>query len=197
MAKAFCEEIAKAGYTPGLYSMKSGLQNYITPELKRTYTQWVANVNVSFTTYAGHDMWQYSWKGRFNGISGDVDCSWCYKDFVNTTTPTTPTEPTTPTNLKSNEEIAQEVLDGKWGNGDERKRRLTEAGYDYAAVQKIVTQLLNQQTAAKTYTVKKGDTLSKIAVTYKTTVKKIVSDNKTKYPQISSNFIKVGWVLKV
>ncbi len=46
----------------------------------------------------------------------------------------------TPT-LKSVDEIAKEVINGKWGNGDERKKRLTEAGYDYSAVQKKVNEL--------------------------------------------------------
>lgn len=27
------------------------------------------------------DMWQYSWKGKIDGISGGVDCNYCYKDF--------------------------------------------------------------------------------------------------------------------
>jgi N-acetylmuramoyl-L-alanine amidase CwlA len=44
---------------------------------------------------------------------------------------------------KSNEEVAREVLRGLWGNGGNRKLRLTEAGYDYAAVQKIVNELLS------------------------------------------------------
>ena len=44
--------------------------------------------------------------------------------------------------MKTNEQIASEVLTGAWGNGEERKRRLTEAGYDYMAVQKIVNQLV-------------------------------------------------------
>ena len=39
------------------------------------------------------------------------------------------------------DELAQEVLQGKWGNGAERKKRLEAAGYDYAAVQKKVNQL--------------------------------------------------------
>ncbi len=37
--------------------------------------------------------------------------------------------------------IAQETLDGKWGNGDERRERLAEAGYDPAEVQKRVNTL--------------------------------------------------------
>lgn len=43
---------------------------------------------------------------------------------------------------KSNEEIAKEVIAGKWGNGAERKNRLTAAGYDYNAVQSMVNKLL-------------------------------------------------------
>ncbi len=38
--------------------------------------------------------------------------------------------------------IAKEVIQGKWGNGAERKKRLTEAGYNYEEVQKKVNQLL-------------------------------------------------------
>ena len=45
--------------------------------------------------------------------------------------------------MKSNYAIAIEVLSGKWGNGSERKNRLTEAGYDYEAVQSIVNSLIN------------------------------------------------------
>ena len=43
---------------------------------------------------------------------------------------------------KSNTEIAKEVIAGKWGNGADRKKRLEAAGYNYAAVQKIVNSML-------------------------------------------------------
>lgn len=43
---------------------------------------------------------------------------------------------------KTIDELALEVIDGKWGNGAERKQRLTAAGYDYAAVQKRVNEML-------------------------------------------------------
>lgn len=43
---------------------------------------------------------------------------------------------------KSITEIAKEVIAGKWGNGDARKKALTKAGYDYEAVQKKVNELL-------------------------------------------------------
>lgn len=42
---------------------------------------------------------------------------------------------------KSVDEIAKEVIRGDWGNGEERKKRLKAAGYDYAEVQKKVNKL--------------------------------------------------------
>lgn len=47
-----------------------------------------------------------------------------------------------PVQKKSVDEIAREVIRGKWGNGLERKKRLTAAGHDYTAVQKRVNELL-------------------------------------------------------
>ncbi len=43
---------------------------------------------------------------------------------------------------KTGEELAREVIAGKWGAGDERKQRLTAAGYDYAAVQAQVNKMI-------------------------------------------------------
>jgi hypothetical protein len=43
---------------------------------------------------------------------------------------------------KSVDDIAREVIAGKWGSGQDRKNRLAEAGYDYSAVQKLVNELL-------------------------------------------------------
>ena len=43
---------------------------------------------------------------------------------------------------KSIDQLAREVISEKWGNGAERKRRLTQAGYDYYAVQKRVNKLI-------------------------------------------------------
>lgn len=43
---------------------------------------------------------------------------------------------------KTVDELAREVINGKWGNETDRKNRLTAAGYDYSAVQKRVNELL-------------------------------------------------------
>ena len=48
-------------------------------------------------------------------------------------------------NKKTNEDIAKEVIAGKWGNGRERKERLTAAGYDYNKIQSIVNELLEKR----------------------------------------------------
>lgn len=75
------------------------------------------------------------------------------------TTTTTPSQGSGTGGLKSLDEIAKEVYQGKWGNGEERKRRLREAGYDPAAVQKRVNELyysggggeINPNTGAPVY----------------------------------------------
>ncbi len=43
---------------------------------------------------------------------------------------------------KSIDELAREVIQGKWGNGQDRKNRLSAAGYDFSAVQQRVNELL-------------------------------------------------------
>ena len=47
------------------------------------------------------------------------------------------------------ETVAREVIIGKWGDGDERRKRLTKAGYNYAKVQAIVNKLLNADNKRK------------------------------------------------
>jgi hypothetical protein len=43
---------------------------------------------------------------------------------------------------KPSEEIAREVLAGKWGNGAERKKKLEAAGYSYSVIQKLVNKMM-------------------------------------------------------
>ncbi len=48
----------------------------------------------------------------------------------------------TTSTTKTNEAVAKEVIQGKWGNGVDRKNRLTASGYDYLAIQSIVNKML-------------------------------------------------------
>lgn len=87
-----------------------------------------------------------------------------WNEEANTIADTAPVKPTPiPTTTqkpqneakKSLDEIAREIIAGKWGNGTERQRRLTEAGYDYAAAQKKVNEILNAkkpQASSDTFT---------------------------------------------
>lgn len=53
---------------------------------------------------------------------------------------------TTTSNKKDVTTVAKEVIAGKWGSGDERKKKLTAAGYNYDTVQKKVNELLKTRT---------------------------------------------------
>ena len=50
---------------------------------------------------------------------------------------------------KTVDELAKEVIAGKWSAGDERKAKLTAAGYDYSAVQNRVNELMSGSTQKK------------------------------------------------
>jgi N-acetylmuramoyl-L-alanine amidase CwlA len=54
-----------------------------------------------------------------------------------------PTTAATTTKKKTTEELAREVIQGKWGNGQERKNRLAAAGYDYKTIQARVNAILS------------------------------------------------------
>lgn len=107
------------------------------------------------------------------------------------------TTTTTPAPAKTVEELAKEVLDGKWGNGEDRKKALTAAGYDYTAVQNKVNELVADGNASDPgyteYTVVKGDTLSGIAAKYGTTYQALAAYNGISNPSI----INVGQKIKI
>lgn len=128
-------------------------------------------------------MWQWTSTGRLNGYGGYLDCDVFYGDqstwdaYVGKSTSTT--KPQTKPASKTTAQLAEEVIAGQWGNGEDRKKRLTAAGYDYNAVQNIV----NNKMAAKKkpvsvyYVVKRGDTLSGIASKYGTTYQQLAKIN--------------------
>ena len=66
---------------------------------------------------------------------------------------------TTPSVTKPVDEIAKEVINGKWGNGDDRRKRLIAAGYDYNAIQEKVNQKLGGGSSAPSR--KSNETIAK------------------------------------
>ena len=96
--------------------------------------------------------------------------------------------------LKSIDELAHEVINGLWGNGQERKDRLTQAGYDYNEVQNRVNEIL--QPSTRYYIVQKGDTLSGIAKKLGIKDWHTLYNNNKDVIGNNPNLIKVGQKLK-
>ena len=79
--RAFLERVESAGYFTGLYGSASSLTTHTADDIKSQYTIWLAHW-VDKTNYSGaYGIWQYSEKGKVDGISGNVDLDICYKDF--------------------------------------------------------------------------------------------------------------------
>lgn len=146
-------------------------------------------------------IWQWTSSGRLNGYNGNLDLDEFYGDesawdaYVGEGEGTTKPEPTPapkPEKL-SNEEVAELVKQGKYGNGEERRKKLEAEGYDYEAVQKIVNQSYESQPSYTTYTVKSGDTLSGIGAKLGVNWRDIASLNGISSPYT----IYVGQKLKI
>ena len=188
--RTFCETVEAAGYYVVVYANKDWLTNRIDADCKSRYDIWLAQWTSEPTYTGSFGLWQYSSKGSVDGIEGRVDMNIAYKDYpaiiagMGSTT-------STDTVKKTNAELADEVIAGKWGNGEERRQRLTAAGYDYDAVQAIVNKLVQPQETV--YTVKKGDTLSGIAAKYGTTYQKLAKYNGIQNP----NLIHIGQKIKI
>lgn len=98
---------------------------------------------------------QYSGNGHLPGYNGalDLDKAYCTKEEWNKLAGKVTTSK--PSTKKPIDTIAKEVIDGKWGNGETRKKKLTAAGYDYNAVQKRVNEMLKKPAKKSTDTLAK------------------------------------------
>lgn len=81
IAKTFCDIIEENGYYVGIYANTYWFNNKLTDSVFNRWVKWVAQY-ASSCTYAGsYDMWQYASDASVNGISGNVDVNYCYKDY--------------------------------------------------------------------------------------------------------------------
>lgn len=196
------EAFENAGYYAMVYASSSWFKGKLSGLTR--FDKWVAHWPTSGGKQTGNatspdgenanncGIWQYTSQGKLNGYSGNLDLNYAYKDFVVKGATVTPTQPTT---KKSDAEIAEEVKQGLWGNGDDRKNRLTAAGYDYNTIQNLVNKSYADTSKPNTtyYTVKKGDTLSAIGTMYGVNWKDIASLNNISSPYI----IYVGQSIKI
>lgn len=134
VAQSFLVKMKALGGRGGVYANLNWWNNHLADTAKNYSTNafWIAQYNstMDYKPASRMGMWQYASSGTVNGISGRVDMDKCYRAYWEDATP-----------KKTIDELAIEVLQGKWGSGDERKKRLTEAGYDYDAIQKRVNEI--------------------------------------------------------
>jgi GH25 family lysozyme M1 (1,4-beta-N-acetylmuramidase) len=191
---AYGNVITNAGLEFGVYTGQYFYNTYIKPYGGISCPLWIARYGKNDgkmeekykPQIPGMIGWQYSSRGKVSGIVGNVDMNVWYSEII----PQTKEE--TVVVEKTVEQLAREVLDEIWGNGEDRKNRLQKAGYDYSKVQKCVNSIIKSR-KVKNYTVKRGDTLSLIAKQYETSVWALVKLNNIANP----NIIYVGQKIRV
>lgn len=148
LAFKYADIFMQAGYYVGIYCNRDWYIRLIHESLKQSFDFWIArypkndkgvyNPNSSLKPSKNIAVaWQYSSKGKVSGINTNTDLNVDYDGVINLIA--------SQAYKKTNREIAKEVLEGKWGtktSKPSRKELLTMAGYDYAAVQKIVNEWL-------------------------------------------------------
>lgn len=164
---------ARTKVPPIIYGSASPLAAHGIPNLAREENcgLWVAAYPDNVPDYGYQDMpqllgsviRQWTSVGRLTGYSGNLDLNRSALDakqwiaYAKGARSGSSPAPAPKPEKKTNEQIANEVLAGQWGNGEDRKNRLRAAGYDPAAVQNIVNRKLggapikksNEQVAAE------------------------------------------------
>lgn len=141
IVKRWLEIVEAAGYEVGIYCNQYWFKSVLTDKIKAlTKNFWIAKWSEN-KPELGELAWQFSDDGVVSGIKGDVDMDYYYGEFDVDVQP----KPT----LKTVEEMAHEVIMGKWGNGSARREALEKAGYDYGAVQTRVNELLKSTAEEK------------------------------------------------
>lgn len=139
---AFCKAVEDAGYYSGIYTAKSWL-GYLGRSNKR-FDKWVAswgsdNGKLQTNTSKYGTLHQFTSKPLDRNIMY-ADISRYDMSIKNKNTSQEPHK----TPSKSIYTLANEVIDGKWGNGSDRQKRLTDAGYNYNVVQAKVNEKLKK-----------------------------------------------------
>lgn len=78
---AFCERIKSAGYTPMIYGNVKWMMEHVELSRLTQYQKWFAQYyNKPFFPYE-FQIWQYTNKGKVNGITGEVDLNLCFVNY--------------------------------------------------------------------------------------------------------------------
>lgn len=167
LGRAFLERIEKSGYYAMNYTNIDFLSRGFS-SLTSRFATWLAQWDVKAPTKSCA-IWQYSAQVKMNGISGQVDGNYSYKDFKQILTEggfnglsKTPDAPASDSSEKHviytdkstravksaynalYDTLADDVISGKYGNGDERLAKLDSLGYDAFYVQSLVNAKLEK-----------------------------------------------------
>ena len=200
------QAIEDAGYWFGVYANLNWFNNCIGGKLNR-FTKWCAaygtnNGQPQTRPNIGEDIWQYSSAGSIQGIAGNVDVNLCYRDFVKeikgvSTKPCTPKPTPAPAPAAETHTVKSgETLSGiaaKYGTTYQHLAAINGINNPDLIYAGQVLKIDGAAAAAKTYTVKGGDTLSGIAAKYNTTYQRLAQINGISNPDL----IHPGQVLKI
>ena len=177
VAAAFLNKMKALGATGGVYANLNWWNNYLTKTAK-DYSEspfWIAQyyTKVTHKKPSLFGMWQYTSSGKVNGISGRVDRDRCYIAYWDKKIEQKKTETTKTTTVAalSIDELAKQVIEGKWGSGEDRKKNLEKAGYDYDKVQAKVNQILSDNILTREEVIARGNAWAR----------KICADNRYHY----------------
>ena len=93
MTRAFCKEVESYGYTAGYYLNIDYSKNYYDENSLAQYKRWFADVDGNEEPSQECYLWQTSFDGSIDGISGDVDTDILCGELINPSNPTPTPEP--------------------------------------------------------------------------------------------------------
>lgn len=82
ICEEFCKKIEEAGYYAGIYANLNWLNNRINSDRLDRFDKWVAQWSNKCDYSKTYGMWQYSSKGKVEGILGNVDLNYALIDYV-------------------------------------------------------------------------------------------------------------------
>lgn len=145
LVEAFCGELEKAGYYAGVYCSTYWYTNFVDEKVRAKRPAWIADYRGECGYKGDYGIWQYD-AAEVPGVQNVCDRDWGYVDYsvyIREHGLNGFSKAAIPSEVrKSVDELAREVINGLWGNGEERKDKLTNAGYSYSDVQKRVNEIL-------------------------------------------------------